>query len=117
MIIFLMASILLVSSLTPAYAHENSGSSLTNITPHHVVGIWIEVDGGDSNWATFYETTNSVYTWSYNTQGKRWRMHLGLGGTPQNWRFKRISPWYSGDADLAVTWGGLPYYATTWDRN
>lgn len=50
-----------------------------------IVGIWVDVKGGRSGWAARGGSGHSQ-TWSYNTQGREYALHVGCGGTPMNWR-------------------------------
>ena len=53
-----------------------------------IVGMWVEVEGGRSGWAklTGGEGGSGYYkSWSYDTQGKRFKVDIGYGGTPIHW--------------------------------
>lgn len=95
---------LLIAPTSSAYAESGM---LYNTTPLDFVGMWIEVDGGTSGWASWEVSTSGSYDWSYDTQGKPWRPHVGIGGTPQNWLHNFTTPgWSSGDKTIEVIWDG-----------
>lgn len=61
-----------------------------------IVGMWVEVENGTSGWAAIRNgNPNQPYNkvWSYNTQGKRWKVSVGVGGTPQQWQDSINSGW------------------------
>ena len=62
---------------TPAHA----ASGYVTCATSNVVGVWVDVDGGTDGWAYRSGSGNTNY-YSYNTQGKRWRVNVGCGGTP-----------------------------------
>ena len=75
---------------TPAYA---AGGSV-QCPADTVVGLWIEVSGGISGWAKLEPTPDSsISAFSYDTQGKEWRGHVGCGGTPENWGYTIYTNW------------------------
>lgn len=78
----------LAISAVPAQA---AGGTVT-CTTSTVVGMWIDVDGGTDGFATLSGSGNSK-SWSYNTQGKRWRAFVGCGGTSQTWGQSIESNW------------------------
>lgn len=95
---------LLIAPISSAYAESGM---FYNTTPLDFVGMWIEVDGGKSGWASWKETTSGSYDWSFDAQGKPWRPHIGIGGTPQKWRYNFTTPsWSSGDKTIEVIWNG-----------
>ena len=52
---------------TSAYASSGTVTCSTSA----VVGMWVNVSGGSSGWATLTSTSNpNIKNWSYNTQGK-----------------------------------------------
>ena len=60
-----------------------------------IVGMWVEVEGGVSGWATIRNgNPNQSYNkvWLYNTRGKRWRVSVGVGGTSQQWQNSILTP-------------------------
>lgn len=94
-----LASISSIALSSPAYAA--SGSVMCSYVP--VVGMWIEVEKGKSGWAWMSgsNTDGSHYrNWSYDTQGKRWRAHVGCDGTPEKWGRNLKSNWTTGNANL-----------------
>ena len=98
---------LLIAPTSSAYAESGM---LYNNTPLKLVGVWIEVDRGTSGWATLEKTSLDSYSWSYDAQGKLWRPHIGIGGTPQKWRYDfTTSGWSYGDKTIQIKWNGFGY--------
>jgi hypothetical protein len=88
-----MASTVMIGlGAAPAYA-ANSGTEMC-VNQDPVVGVWVNVSGGTSGWAS---RTGSGYsqTWSYNTQGKSYSLTVGCGGTPAHWNASTSTPYYS----------------------
>lgn len=51
-----------------------------------VVGVWVEVYGGESGWARIERTGDSqIANWRYETYGRPYSLHIGIGGTEENW--------------------------------
>lgn len=72
------------SSIAAAPAYAASGKVTCSTSA--VVGMWVNVSGGTSGWATLTSTSYpNVKYWSYDTQGKTWNANIGCGGTPSNW--------------------------------
>ena len=68
-------------------AHADSGV-IKNPYGEPIVGVWIEVQGGRSGWASWRPLDSSTphnVMWSYDTQGKNWEARVGRGGTPNDW--------------------------------
>ena len=77
-----MSVIATVMTVAPAFATGGTVQCSTST----IVGMWVEVSGGTSGWATRTATSDHrINFWSYNTQGKAWKTNVGCGGTPQNW--------------------------------
>ncbi|MEV0129357.1 hypothetical protein AB0H83_12975 [Dactylosporangium sp. NPDC050688] len=90
----------------PASA-ANSGSAMcANQDP--VVGVWVNVSGGTSGWAS---RSGSGYSqnWSYNTQGKSYSLTVGCGGTPQQWAASTSTPYYSTSWAHVICFPGWAY--------
>lgn len=68
-----------------------------------VVGVWVQVSGGVSGWAG---RSGSGYEqgWSYNTQGRSYKLTVGCGGTPARWASSSSTPSYS------TTWSNVTCY-------
>ena len=64
----------------------------------NVVGVWVTVNGGKSGWASWHPVGDGSYpaqaTWSYNTQGKFYRLTVGCGGKPSDWAGSGTMPNY-----------------------
>ena len=59
-----------------------------------VVGVWVNVSGGTSGWAS---RSGSGYSqnWSYNTQGRSYSLTVGCGGTTARWATSTSTPYFS----------------------
>lgn len=81
-----------------------------------VVGVWVDVNGGTDGWAT---RTGSGYSqgWSYNTQGKSYSLHVGCGGTPQNWASNNKTPYYSNWGSVICFPGWSYGLGTVWVKD
>lgn len=69
-------------------------------TGHGIVGMWVEVEGGRSGWAKLTggeAGTSYEKTWTYDTQGKPFKVAIGYGGTPQEWEKSIHSNWIDTD--------------------
>ena len=73
----------------PAYA---AGGNVFDENGRPIVGMWVEVQGGRSGWAEL-RGSGSNRTWYYDTQGKPYQVHVGVGGTPQRWDSNIKSGW------------------------
>lgn len=80
-----MSALILASVLVGiAPAHASSGT--VTCASSAVVGMWVDVSGGSSGWASLSSTSNpNIKSWSYDTGSKKWSANIGCGGTPQNW--------------------------------
>lgn len=82
---------------TGAAGAANSGTEICE-SGGNVEGVWVTVDGGTSGWAKWagaYGGSDPAYaTWSYNTQGKSYRLTVGCGGKPSNWASSVTTPNY-----------------------
>jgi hypothetical protein len=71
----------------------NSGS-ITCFNSGDVVGVWVNVSGGSSGWAS--RTGSGIQqNWSYNTQGRSYSLTVGCGGSPSRWASQASTPYYS----------------------
>lgn len=76
----LVAALGLGSIATTQTAEAASGSVTSYVANDPIVGVWIEVEGGGSGWATLTGRYQQRSTWSYNTKGRRFKAHIGVGG-------------------------------------
>lgn len=82
-----------------------------------VVGVWVNVSGGRSGWAS---RSGSGYSqrWSYDTQGRYYSLTVGCGGTPQRWAVSTSTPYYSKSWSSVVCFPGYSYgYGTRYVAN
>lgn len=72
---------------------------------NNVVGIWVDVDGGRDGWASRTNVNNNANTanWSYDTQGKRYRLFVGCGGTPWSWDTSTSTSWTRWGTNVTVS--------------
>lgn len=73
-----------------------------------VVGVWVNVSGGSSGWAT---RTGSGYSqnWRYNTQGRPYSLTVGCGGTPARWNASTSTPSYTRTWTHVICYPGWSY--------
>lgn len=85
-----------------------NGGTVMCVNQANVVGVWVEVSGGTSGWAT--RSGSGYYQrWSYNTQNKPYTLTVGCGGTPQKWASS------SRTATASKTWTNVMCYpGGTW---
>lgn len=96
---------------------EASGGTILDGYQRDIVGVWVEVQDGQSGWAQFRPTIsgqNYSVWWRYNTQNKNFRLHIGVGGTPQNWQYNVKTTWLWGNKNnfntiILNNWLGVPY--------
>lgn len=99
----LAASAALVSGLSAAATGTASAANAGSVTCANqsaVVGVWVNVSGGVSGWASRSGSGYQQY-WSYNTQGKSYSLTVGCGGTPSKWASSTSTPYYS------TTWSNV----------
>jgi hypothetical protein len=96
----LIAGIVLIASTVvlmaqPAGATVRSGNVACWADHQNVVGVWVEVSGGGSGWASWSgDTSRSTSWWRYDVpSGRSYRLHIGCGGTKSAWKSKAICPW------------------------
>lgn len=83
----------------PAAGAANSGT-VTCYNQASVVGVWVTVNGGTSGWAA-RSGSGFQQRWSYNTQGRSYKLTVGCGGTPQQWAASTSTPVFS------TTWSNV----------
>lgn len=96
------------SLATPASAADStSGDVQCFYGNNQVVGIWVEVPGGTSGWATRWSdgVGGNFYSYPAITQGYSHRLHVGCSGTPENWDITFYSPYVTGYRDWICTTG------------
>lgn len=88
---------------------EASSGQIVDGNGRPVVGVWVEVKGGGSGQAHLNKTREPhVAGWRYDTKGRDYRLHVGFGGTSQNWRNNIKSEWINGGRTIATV-------STHWD--
>jgi hypothetical protein len=93
LLLFLGTSVAVAS---PAHASV-SGSVTCFYGNNAEVGVWVNA-GSKSGWATMWDNGNGGKFYSYGaiSAGTTYRLHVGCGGTPQNWGITFYTPWVSG---------------------
>lgn len=82
----LSVMLLSASVLMPIKAYAAHGRIIDNTENHYIAGVWVEVYGGKSGWARLERYPEPVQVdWSYNTHGKPYSLHIGVGGSPEHW--------------------------------
>jgi hypothetical protein len=82
----------------PAAAATTVKGQVTCVGNDNVVGVWIKAENGGSGWASWSAPLVSwVANYSYSLpNGGRYQVHVGCGGTPQNWATNNKSGYVSG---------------------
>lgn len=109
----LALSLLMLMLLSLATIAQAESGTIYDFTPYNIVGMWVEVSGGTSGWATLTQTSVNVYDWYFDAQGKEWRAHVGIGGTPQNWMRNEKTNRVWGSKDIEIHWSGMSYAPVT----
>lgn len=95
---------LLGGMMATSQTAEASQGYIMEGTQKPIVGVWVEVKGGTSGWARFSPTIRGQkysVSWNYNAQNKPFSLHIGVGGTPQNWKYNIKTRFFQQD-----TYGG-----------
>ena len=83
---FLPVVLLSTSMLIPSKAYAAYGRIVDNTWYRSIVGVWVEVYGGESGWAHIKRQGDSqVADWKYETYGHPYSLHIGVGGDEENW--------------------------------
>ena len=97
----------LVTTATLAFgqgsASAANGGYVDCMNQAAVVGVWVNVSGGSSGWASRRGSGFEQF-WSYNTQGRAYSLTVGCGGSPSNWAGQASTPYYS------TGWANLQCY-------
>lgn len=98
----------------PASAASQSGTvrCFLDTSNSLVVGVWVELEGGGSGWANRWELADDPQgnNWSFDIpDGRRYKLHIGCGGTPARWNTSTKTSWTSTNVDAVV----VRYY---WSR-
>lgn len=89
-----------------------SGSIQCGYGNNQVVGVWVDAASGTDGWATTWNNGLGGKNYSYNlSQSSSYTLHVGCGGTPQNWGSSMTAGPVSGQYyDWVCTYGA----ATGW---
>ena len=100
------ALIAAVAVPTEAAARSKRGEVVCAGGESPVVGVWVKVRGGTSGWATLSNKRGHKANWSYDTQGKKYQLHIGCGGTPQRWETNTRTGWtrHKVNATVVMHW-------------
>ena len=97
--LIVLATSLALATISAIPVFAKSGK-VKETTGHGIVGMWVEVEGGRSGWAKLTGDeagTSYEKTWTYDTQGKPFKVAIGYGGTPQEWEKSIHSNWIDTD--------------------
>lgn len=83
--------------VAPAAHASVSGSVDCTYGNNAEVGVWVEA-GARSGWASMWDNGYGGKYYSYGaiSAGTSYRLHVGCGGTPQNWGITFYTPWING---------------------
>ena len=83
---FLPVVLLSMVVLIPSKAYAAHGRIIDNTENRYISGVWVEVYGGQSGWARLQRFAEPIQVdWSYNTHGKPYSLHIGVGCTGEDW--------------------------------
>ena len=83
---FLPVVLLSMVVLIPSKAYAAHGRIIDNTENRYIFGVWVEVYGGQSGWARLQRFAEPIQVdWSYNTHGKPYSLHIGVGGAEEDW--------------------------------
>jgi hypothetical protein len=97
----LFAGLLLLAGASvlsaPAASAAVSGTVTCFYGNNAEVGIWVNA-GSKSGWASRSPNGSGGVNYSYGaiSAGTTYRLHVGCGGTPQNWGTTFYTPWVTG---------------------
>lgn len=97
----------LVTTNSGVASAANGGTAMC-ANQANVVGVWVNVSGGRSGWAT-RRGSGFSQSWSYNTQGRPYSLTVGCGGTPAKWAASTSTPSYSTTWSNVVCFPGWGY--------
>ena len=109
------ASVVATSLITAQPVYAAGGNVFDNVFDGNgrpIVGMWVEVQGGRSGWAEL-RGSGSNRTWYYDTQGKPYQVHVGVGGTPQRWGSNIKSGWNYNQGGAVQVNTGYNYWHST----
>lgn len=89
---------LLTVTARPVIAASSISGTVTCMTGRYVEGIWVIGQSSTSGWAWMSApgNTHSQVSFSYTlNNGGSFDLHVGCGGTPQNWASTSTSGWFS----------------------
>lgn len=98
----LLTGLLLLTGVSimsaPAASAAVTGSVTCFYGNNAEVGVWVNVSGGPSGYATLSDNGNGGKYYSYGaiSAGKTYRLHVGCGGTAQSWGTTFYTPWVTG---------------------
>jgi hypothetical protein len=104
----LAAALVVAAGLTPTAAgtaNAANGGRAYCVDGEAVVGVWVTVQGGNSGWAA-RGGQGSSQSWSYNTQGKPYKLTVGCGGSTQSWREPTSTPGFQNNWQVVNCWPG-----------
>lgn len=98
---------MLFGTASPAAAATTVQGQVTCVGSGDVVGIWVAAENGGSGWATRW-SSGAPWVNNYSKSlpnGGRYQVHVGCGGTSQNWATNNKSGWVSGLSNSFTCYG------------
>lgn len=109
----LAVAALVVAGVAVSAVPANAASGTVTCATSNVVGVWVNVSGGTSGWASRTATSDPhINYYSYNTQGKSWSVNVGCGGTPSNWAQSISSNWSTLQGAATISCADVGYART-----
>jgi hypothetical protein len=98
---------------SPAAAATTVSGQVTCVGNDSVTGVFIKAENGGSGWASW---STPVVSWTANYRyslpnGGRYQVHVGCGGTSQNWATNNKSGYVSGTSNSFTCY---PYANAGW---
>lgn len=99
----LLAVASVVMLAVPAHASTYVQGRILCVSGAPFVGAWVKASNGGSGWADWHHPAGDQKfgDWSYSLPNDgSYQLHIGCGGTPQNWATSSYTSFVSGSHDF-----------------